>query len=102
MPQDPWLHAALPRIADHLAHQMRLSEQPGCALAIVHRGELVFEQAWGHADLARAEPLTPRHRFRIASHSKSYTAAGVLKLREQGRLTLDDAVGAYVGALPPK
>ena len=102
MARDTWLRAALPRIADHIAHQMRVSEQPGCALAVVHRGKLVLEQAWGHADLARGAPLTPRHRFRIASHSKSFTAAGVLKLREQGRLTLDDAVGHYVDALHPK
>lgn len=94
-----WLRAALPRVADHLAHQMRVSEQPGCAIAIVHRGALVLERAWGHADLAAGAPLTPRHRFRIASHSKSFTAAAMLKLREQGRLTLDDPVGRHVGGL---
>ena len=35
--QDAWLRAGLPRVADHVAHQMRVSEQPGCAIAIVHR-----------------------------------------------------------------
>ena len=37
----------------------------------------------------------------MASHSKSFTAAGILKLREQGRLTLDDPAGAFVGDLHP-
>lgn len=101
-PPAPWLRAALPRVVDHIAYQMRVSEQPGCAMAVVHRGKLVHEQAWGHADLAQGAPLTPRHRFRIASHSKSFTTAGVLKLREQRRLTLDDAVGEYVSGLHPQ
>jgi D-alanyl-D-alanine carboxypeptidase len=43
--------------------------------------------------------MTPRHRFRIASHSKSFTAAGVLLLREEGKLGLDDPIGRYVGGL---
>ena len=46
-------------------------------------------------------PLSPRHRFRVASHSKSFTAAGILKLREQGRLGLDDPAGRYVKGLHP-
>jgi D-alanyl-D-alanine carboxypeptidase len=52
------------------------------------------------ADLPRGLPLTPRHRFRVASHSKTFTAAGLLLLRERGKLTLDDAIGRYVDGLP--
>jgi D-alanyl-D-alanine carboxypeptidase len=96
---DTWLRAALDHIPAYIDHQMRISEQPGCAIAIAHHGKLVLEHAVGHADLATGEPLTPRHRFRVASHSKSFTTAGVLKLREQRRLTLDDPVGSYVKGL---
>ena len=99
---DKWLAAALDYIPRFLEHQMRLNEQPGCAIAIAHKGKLVLEQAFGHADLLAGIALTPRHRFRVASHSKSFTAAGVLKLREQGRVKLDDRVGAYVPNLHPK
>jgi CubicO group peptidase (beta-lactamase class C family) len=98
---DPWLSSALDYIREWLAFQMRLSEQPGCVIAVARRGRIVLECAFGHADLATGEPLTPRHRFRIASHSKSVTAAGVLKLREQGRLKLDDAAGQFVRGLHP-
>ncbi|MEP6876164.1 MAG: serine hydrolase domain-containing protein [Burkholderiales bacterium] len=99
---DKWLRTALDTIPGYIAHQMRISEQPGCVIAVAHRGKLVLEQAFGHADLAQGTPLTPRHRFRVASHSKSFTAAGVLKLREQGRLTLDDPVGKHVAELHPR
>ncbi len=97
-----WLAPALDYISRWMDFQMRMSQQPGCVIAIAHKNRIVLEQAFGHADLARGTPLTPRHRFRVASHSKSYTAAGVMKLREQGKLKLDDAVGLYVKGLNPK
>lgn len=99
---DRWLGAALDYIPLWLDHQMEHSQQPGCLLAIAHRGKIVLEHAWGVANLVTGEKLTPRHRFRIASHSKSFTAAGIVKLREQGRLRLDDPVGRHVGSLHRK
>jgi CubicO group peptidase (beta-lactamase class C family) len=98
---DDWLKPALDYIPGWLDHQMRDTEQPGCVIAIIHRGKIVLEQAFGHADIVDRVPLTPRHRFRVASHSKSFTAAGIMKLREQGRLGLDDRVGRYVDGLHP-
>lgn len=99
---DPWLPPALDYIRSWIAFQMRISEQPGCIVAIAHRGKVVAEYAFGHADLRRDEKLTPRHRFRIASHSKSFTAAGIMKLREQRKLRLDDPVGQFVKGLHPQ
>jgi hypothetical protein len=77
-----WLAPALAYIPRWMDFQMRMSEQPGCVIAIAHKNRIVLEQAFGHADLARGIRLTPGHRFRVASHSKSYTAAGVLKARQ--------------------
>lgn len=86
-----WLDAALDYIPRWLEFQVRLHEQPGCVIAIAYRGELVHEQAFG--------PLTPRHRFRVASHSKSFTAAGIMKLVERGQLRIKDPVGRHVRGL---
>lgn len=94
-----WLASALSYIPQWLSYQMRQSEQVGCTLAIAHRGKLLLDVAFGHADIHTGEVLTPRHRFRVASHSKSFAAAAILKLREQGRLKLDDPVGLYVKGL---
>jgi CubicO group peptidase (beta-lactamase class C family) len=80
---EPWLQSATGYIRDWLEFQLRASEQPGYMVAIAHRGKVVAEYAFGHANLATREKLTPRHHFRIASHSKSFTAAGIMKLRER-------------------
>jgi CubicO group peptidase (beta-lactamase class C family) len=99
---EPWLQPAIGYIRSWIEFQLRTSQQPGCIVAIAHRGKIVAEYALGHANLATGEKLTPRHRFRIASHSKSFTAAGIMKLRERRKLRLDDPVGQYVADLHPR
>jgi CubicO group peptidase (beta-lactamase class C family) len=98
---DDWLQPGLDYIPRWLEYQMRETDQPGCVITVLHDGTAVLEQAFGVADIAGSAPLTPRHRFRVASHSKSFTAAGIMKLREQGRLGLDDRAGQYVQGLHP-
>jgi len=95
-----WLGAALEHVPRWIEHQMRLTEQPGCALAVASKGKVVLEAAYGHANLVRCVRLTSRHRFRVASHSKTFTAAGVLKLCDERRMRLDDPIGTHVAGLP--
>src|SRR6201991_5024650 len=97
-----WQQPAIDYIRSWIEFQMRTSQQPGCIVAIAHRGKVVAEHALGHANLSTGEKLTPRHRFRIASHTKSFTAAGIMKLREQRKLRLDDPFGQYVEGLHPR
>jgi CubicO group peptidase (beta-lactamase class C family) len=99
---DLWVQPALGYFRNWIEFQLRASQRPGCIVAIAHRGKIVDEYAFGHANLATGERLTPRHRFRIASHSKSFTAAGIMKLRERRKLRLDDPVGQYVKDLHPQ
>jgi D-alanyl-D-alanine carboxypeptidase len=94
-----WLDAALDYLPRWLEHQMLLTEQPGCVVAVAHYGKVVFEAAFGDADMKRGIKLTPRHRFRVASHSKTFTAVGMMRLRERGAWRLDDPVGRYVKGL---
>src|SRR5579862_1261632 len=98
---ESWLKAALDYIPEWIEYQMRQVGQPGAVLAVAYRGKPVLERAFGLADLARSTELTPRHRFRVASHSKIFTTAGVMRLREQGKLSLDDPAGRYVAGLHP-
>ncbi len=99
---EAWLAAGLDYATRWLEFQLRYHQQPGCALAVTHKGELVFEQALGQANLSSGAALTPRHRFRVASQSKSFAATAILLLRERGALRLDDPVGDYVKGLHPE
>lgn len=99
---EDWLDAALAYVSSWIPFQLQFLDQPGCSVAISYKGQVVYEAAFGVADLSTGEILTPRHLLRVASHSKTFTAAGVLKLREQGRLRLDDAAGHFVGGLHPQ
>jgi CubicO group peptidase (beta-lactamase class C family) len=80
-----------------LAYRQWFLRVPGVQAAVAEHGEPVLGAAFGVADLGTGERLTERHLFRIASHSKTFTAVAVLQLLEQGRLRLDDPVG---GRLP--
>lgn len=94
------LRAALDYVPHWLELQRQLHQQPGCSVAITYDGEPVLEAAFGHADATRGTPLTPRHRFRVASHSKTFTAVGIMRLRDAGRLRLDDPIGRTLEGLP--
>lgn len=68
---------------------------------IVARGDQVlFRGAYGLADRGAGAPLTPEHRFRLASVSKQFTAALVLKLQDQGVLSVDDPVCRWIAPCP--
>lgn len=97
-----WLAPALAYIPQWIAHQRRLAEMPGIAVAVAQGGKLVLDQAFGVANLVTGEALTPKHLFRVASHSKTFTAVGIMRLLEAGRLRLDDAAGQHVPGLHPE
>jgi CubicO group peptidase (beta-lactamase class C family) len=69
---------------------------PGAAWGIVLDGELVHSGAHGYRDLATKSPVNADTVFRIASMTKSFTAMAILKLRDEGKLSLDDPAERYV------
>jgi len=82
-----------------LALHQRLDRVPGVQLAILHGDDVVASHAFGAADLTSGEPLTTDDRFRIASHSKTFTATAIHALAERGELRLDDRVASLVSDL---
>lgn len=94
-----WLPAALDYIPQWVAYQVRQHELPGVSIAVLQDGKSVLEAAFGSADLSTGEALTPARQFRVASHSKTFTASGIMRLVEDGKLRLDDRVGDHVEGL---
>jgi CubicO group peptidase (beta-lactamase class C family) len=95
-PIDPALRARIDRIASGVLAQTGV---PSASVAIVQHGRLVYTQAYGLARLSPPLPATPQMRYSIGSISKQFTAAAILMLQEQGKLSLDDPVGKYIPGL---
>ncbi len=103
-----WSALALPGQTGSTSPEFQLLDQvmpvlraqydlPGLALAIAKDGRLVYARGFGLADRATDEPVQPDSLFRVASVSKPITAIAVLKLIEDGKLTLDTRVLALLG-----
>jgi len=73
---------------------------PGCQLAIARKGQLLFSRSWGMADLEHGIALTNESRIEAGSVSKQFTAAAILLLEQQGKLSLNDDVRKYIPELP--
>ena len=90
------LAAAFDRIRDRMPEAARQLGAPGLAWGVIVDGELAASGAVGLREVERSQPATPSSIFRIASMSKSFTALAILKLRDEGRLSLDDAVTKHI------
>lgn len=96
----PDLSSRIDRIATQV---LEATGVPSASVAVVQHGKLVYTHAYGFArlatDSAPAVPATPDMRYSIGSISKQFTAAAILMLQEQGKLSLDDPVGKYIPGL---
>jgi CubicO group peptidase (beta-lactamase class C family) len=75
-------------------------ETPGCAVGVSRHGQVLVNRAYGLADVERRVPLTQRSVFDIGSTQKQFVAAAVLRLVEDGRLSLADDVRKHLPEMP--
>ena len=90
------VRSAMPYVDTWLDFQRTYLRVPGVQVAVLIDGEVVLSNAYGLADVEGQVALTSQHLFRVASHSKTFTATAVLQLVEAGRLRLDDPVGRWL------
>jgi D-alanyl-D-alanine carboxypeptidase len=69
---------------------------PSASIAVVKDGQIVYTKAYGEARLDPRTAATPAMRYSIGSISKQFTAAALLLLQEQGKLSLDDKVAKFI------
>ncbi len=72
---------------------------PGISFGIVADGQLVYKNSYGYTNVEKKIPATSASLFRIASMSKSFTCMAILKLRDEGKLNLDDPAYLYIPEL---
>lgn len=76
------------------------ADSPGCALGVYRGGQVVYKRGYGMEDLNEDVHITPETGFHVASMSKQFTAASIVLLAQQGKLSLDDDVRNSIPELP--
>jgi len=76
------------------------ANDPGAELAIMRNGKIIFTKAWGMADLEHGAKLTTESPTEAGSVSKQFTAASILLLEQQGKLSINDDIRKYIPELP--
>jgi len=92
----PEMSAKVDRVFD----KWNKPDSPGCALGIYKDGHIAYKHGYGMANLNDDVSITSQTVFHVASMSKQFTAASILLLAQQGKLSLDDDVHKYIPELP--
>ena len=95
-PRRAALERAFPEVEKVFERFQRQRGIPGLVFGVVIDGELALAKGLGVRDRAAGDRVTPDTVFRIASMTKSFTALAVLKLRDEGKLSLDDPVEKWI------
>lgn len=93
---DPDVQAAQRLFSAWLEGQIAYRGLPGISVGVVSDQELVWAKGFGFANVKDKVPMTPATKFRMASHSKLFTATAIMQLREQGKVRLDDPVSKHL------
>ena len=92
--------ASVTRYTEHMMADFYHADAPGAAVLVARGDEVLYRGARGLADVKTGTPLTPDSVFRIGSISKQFAAAGLLKLVEAGKLSLNDPLSKFVPNFP--
>ncbi|MCX9080161.1 MAG: serine hydrolase, partial [Candidatus Methanoperedens sp.] len=90
------LNSAFMLLDQWTQYKVHRLHQPGLALGVVFKGNLIWAKGYGLADRELGAPVTLATRFRVASISKTFTATAIMQLRDAGMLRLDDPVSEHL------
>ena len=85
---------------DKLLRENFKPDGPGAAVLVAKKGQVIYEKAFGMANLELGVPLKTDHVFRIGSVSKQFTGAAIMQLVEQGKLSLQDELTKFIPDYP--
>lgn len=85
---------------DALFTEWDKTTSPGCVLAVIQNGEIVYKRGYGMANLELGVPITSQTLFYIASTSKQFAGMAIALLVEAGKIALDDDIRKYIPEMP--
>lgn len=86
---------SIDKINATVAAEMKRQKVPGAAVAIVRQGEVVLARGFGESNVEHHVPVTPETIFQSGSVGKQFTAAAIMLLVDDGKITLDDSVAKF-------
>jgi CubicO group peptidase (beta-lactamase class C family) len=97
--QDPGEELTVEERVDRVFARFDNTRSPGCAIGVIQDGEFLLRRGYGMANLELGAPLTSSSVFRIGSTSKQFTAAAIVLLAQEGKLSLDNDVRKFLPEL---
>lgn len=81
---------------DKILNQHFSASEPGAAVLVVQNDKVLLRKGYGIAEMSRKVPITPEMVFRIGSITKQFTSTAILKLVEEGKISLQDDLSKYL------
>ena len=88
------------QLVDGLLKEVVKGHSPGAAVLVAQEGKVLLKHAYGYANLEHLVPVTVDTKFRIGSITKQFTAAAILRLQEQGKLSVRDPLSKFIPDYP--
>ncbi len=92
--------ASVTDVDDYIKAEMQKQKIPGVSLAVVKDGKPLIVKGYGFANLEHQVPVKPETVFQSGSVGKQFTATAVMMLVEDGKVSLDEKIGKYLGGVP--
>ena len=88
------------KLVDGLYKKVNDKSNPGISVLVAKDGKIIYEKGYGYADLEHKTKISPQTKFRIGSITKQFIASAILKLQEEGRLSINDKLSKYFPDFP--
>jgi len=87
-------------LTEAMINRVKKDNYPGAAVLISRDGDMLYNKGFGYAELSHNTPISPETKFRIGSITKQFTAAAILKLQEDGLISVEDKLSKYIPDFP--
>jgi CubicO group peptidase (beta-lactamase class C family) len=91
---------SLEKLADPVFAGAQSGVTPGVSVLIARDGQILYQKAFGYADVGNKVPVTPETKFRIGSITKQFIATAILKMQEEGKLSVEDKLSKFIPGFP--
>jgi CubicO group peptidase (beta-lactamase class C family) len=88
------------KLVDHIFKSAQAGITSGASVLVSENGEIIYEKGFGYADIGNKVPVTADTKFRIGSITKQFIASSILKLQEEGKLSVQDNLSKYLPDFP--